>query len=70
MVPYLDELGISHLYASPYLKARAGSKHGYDVVDYSQLNPELGSDDDYRALVQALHASRDGPDPGHRCPTT
>jgi (1->4)-alpha-D-glucan 1-alpha-D-glucosylmutase len=54
VVPYLDELGISHLYASPYLKARSGSKHGYDVVDYSQLNPELGSDADYRAMVAAL----------------
>ena len=55
VVPFLAELGISHLYASPYLKARAGSKHGYDVVDYSQLNPELGSPDDYRAMVDALH---------------
>jgi (1->4)-alpha-D-glucan 1-alpha-D-glucosylmutase len=55
VVPYLAELGISHLYASPSLKARAGSKHGYDVVDYSQLNPELGGDDDYRTLVEALH---------------
>ena len=42
IVPYLDELGISHLYASPYLKARTGSPHGYAIVDYTQLNPELG----------------------------
>ena len=42
IVPYLDELGISHLYASPYLKARTGSPHGYAIVDYAQLNPELG----------------------------
>ena len=55
VVPYLDELGISHLYASPYLKARAGSKHGYAIVDYAQLNPELGGESDYRAMVEALH---------------
>jgi len=55
IVPYLEELGISHLYASPYLKARAGSTHGYAIVDHGQLNPELGSENDYRALVKALH---------------
>ena len=55
IVPYLDELGISHIYASPYLKARAGSPHGYAIVDYAQLNPELGSENDYRAMVEALH---------------
>jgi (1->4)-alpha-D-glucan 1-alpha-D-glucosylmutase len=42
IVPYLKALGISHLYASPFLKARAGSGHGYDVVDHGALNPELG----------------------------
>ena len=66
IVPYLDELGISHLYASPYLKARSGSPHGYAIVDYAQLNPELGSEDDYRAMVEALHGHGDGPDSGHR----
>jgi (1->4)-alpha-D-glucan 1-alpha-D-glucosylmutase len=60
IVPYLDELGISHLYASPYLKARAGSTHGYAVVDYTQLNPELGGRDGYRALVEALHGHEMG----------
>ena len=55
IVPYLDELGISHLYASPYLKARSGSAHGYAIVDYGHLNPELGNEDDYRAMVEALH---------------
>ena len=55
IVPYLEQLGISHLYASPCLKARAGSPHGYAVVDYTQLNPELGGADDYRAMVEALH---------------
>src|SRR5207342_2366926 len=42
IVPYLKTLGVSHLYASPFLKARAGSNHGYDVVDHNALNPELG----------------------------
>ena len=55
LVPYLHELGVSHVYASPCMKASAGSPHGYDVVDYGQLNPELGTADDYAALVAALH---------------
>ena len=55
VVPYLNELGISHLYASPYLKTRAGSTNSYAIVDYGQLNPELGSEDDYRAMVKVLH---------------
>ena len=40
--PYLQQLGVSHAYLSPYLKARPGSPHGYDIVDHAQLNPELG----------------------------
>src|SRR6185503_9394455 len=55
IVPYLDRLGISHLYCSPILKARPGSMHGYDVVDPAQLNPELGTVDDLRTLADALH---------------
>ena len=55
IVPYLNELGISHLYASPYLKTRSGSGNGYAIVDYAQLNPDLGSEADYRAMVEALH---------------
>ena len=43
LVPYLARLGISHLYASPYLKARPGSTHGYDIIDHNALNPELGT---------------------------
>ncbi len=54
LVPYLDTLGISHLYLSPILKARAGSLHGYDVVDPLVLNPELGTEDDLRALAEEL----------------
>jgi len=42
LVPYLKAVGISHLYSSPFLKARAGSTHGYDVVEHNSLNPELG----------------------------
>lgn len=55
IVPYLRELGISHVYASPCLKVCEGSSHGYAIVDYAQLNPELGSENDYRAMVEALH---------------
>ncbi|WPL18404.1 Maltooligosyl trehalose synthase [Thiorhodovibrio winogradskyi] len=56
LVPYLADLGISHCYFSPYLKARPGSTHGYDVVDHSQLNPELGSQADYECLCETLAA--------------
>ncbi|MEA1052204.1 malto-oligosyltrehalose synthase [Lamprobacter modestohalophilus] len=56
LVPYLADLGISHCYCSPYLKARPGSTHGYDVVDHSQLNPELGSQADYDRLCETLAA--------------
>ena len=55
LVPYLDRLGISHVYASPLLKARAGSTHGYDIVDHNAINPELGGED---ALVQLVAALR------------
>src|SRR5258708_27682401 len=44
LVPYLDSLGISDAYLSPYLMARPGSRHGYDVFDHSRLNPEIGDD--------------------------
>jgi len=56
LVPYLAGLGISHLYCSPFLRARAGSTHGYDVVDHGQINPEIGTRADFDALVAALHA--------------
>ena len=42
-------LGITHLYTSPFLKARAGSQHGYDVVDHDALNPEFGGEEGFRA---------------------
>ena len=47
IVPYLARLGISHLYTSPILKARPGSMHGYDVVDHTMLNPEIGTQADF-----------------------
>ena len=53
IVPYLAELGIDYLYASPYLKARPGSEHGYDVVDPNRLNPEIGTFYEYAALIEA-----------------
>ncbi|HXW91550.1 MAG TPA: malto-oligosyltrehalose synthase [Terriglobales bacterium] len=55
LVPYLASLGISHCYASPYLKARPGSMHGYDIIDHDSLNPEIGSPDDYQHFVSELH---------------
>lgn len=57
LVPYLERLGISHLYASPILKARPGSMHGYDIVDHGQINPELGGEAALHRLVAALHAA-------------
>ena len=56
LVPYLRDLGITHCYASPYLQARPGSQHGYDITDHRALNPEIGSTDDYDAWVAELHA--------------
>jgi (1->4)-alpha-D-glucan 1-alpha-D-glucosylmutase len=53
-VPYLASLGISHLYASPYLKARSGSTHGYDIVDHNALNPEIGDERTHNELCDAL----------------
>ncbi|PMZ77516.1 malto-oligosyltrehalose synthase [Pseudomonas sp. FW305-70] len=55
LVPYFARLGISHVYASPLLRARAGSMHGYDVVDPTRVNPELGGEGALRSLVNALH---------------
>ncbi|WP_343590234.1 malto-oligosyltrehalose synthase [Paracidovorax wautersii] len=54
IVPYLQALGISHLYTSPYLQAARGSTHGYDVVDPSRLNAEIGTEADHTALCAAL----------------
>jgi (1->4)-alpha-D-glucan 1-alpha-D-glucosylmutase len=56
IVDYLDALGVTDVYASPFLVARPGSTHGYDVVDHSRLNPELGTESDFDALAGALSA--------------
>jgi (1->4)-alpha-D-glucan 1-alpha-D-glucosylmutase len=51
LAPYLERLGISHVYLSPILAARRGSAHGYDTVDHARINPELGGLDDFRAMA-------------------
>jgi (1->4)-alpha-D-glucan 1-alpha-D-glucosylmutase len=60
LVPYLAALGVSHLYASPIFAARAGSTHGYDVVDPNRLNPELGTEAEFASLLAALHRAEMG----------
>ena len=54
IVPYLAQLGVSHLYTSPFLKARPGSLHGYDIIDHDSLNPEIGTANDFDELALAL----------------
>jgi (1->4)-alpha-D-glucan 1-alpha-D-glucosylmutase len=54
VVPYLKALGITHLYASPFMRARKGSAHGYDVTDHAAFNPELGGDAGFERLSTAL----------------
>ncbi len=54
IVPYLAQLGLSHVYASPYLKARPGSQHGYDITDHNAFNPEIGTVEDFERYAAAL----------------
>jgi (1->4)-alpha-D-glucan 1-alpha-D-glucosylmutase len=54
VVPYLKALGITHLYASPFMRARKGSAHGYDVIDHAQFNPELGGEAGFERMSAAL----------------
>jgi (1->4)-alpha-D-glucan 1-alpha-D-glucosylmutase len=56
IVDYLADLGVSHLYCSPFLQAAPGSTHGYDVVDHHRLNSELGGEEAYERLCAALEA--------------
>jgi (1->4)-alpha-D-glucan 1-alpha-D-glucosylmutase len=58
--PYLAALGVSHAYLSPYLKARPGSLHGYDIVDHGEINPELGDEAAFVRLHAALQRERLG----------
>jgi (1->4)-alpha-D-glucan 1-alpha-D-glucosylmutase len=53
LVPYLRELGVSHLYLSPSLQARPGSTHGYDVIDPTRISEELGGEGEFRELCSA-----------------
>jgi (1->4)-alpha-D-glucan 1-alpha-D-glucosylmutase len=55
IVPYLAALGISHCYASPFLRARPGSMHGYDIIDHNSLNPEIGSPAEFDEFVSVLN---------------
>ena len=57
LVPYLRDLGVSHLYLPPSFQAREGSMHGYDVVDPASISRELGGEAEFRALVDAVHAA-------------
>src|SRR5687768_2906440 len=52
---YLHDLGITHCYSSSILAAMPGSMHGYDVIDPSRLNPDLGTDDEFTAWCRSLH---------------
>ena len=60
LVPYLAALGISHCYCSPYLKARPGSPHGYDIIDHGAFNPEIGTQEDFERFVTTLAAQHMG----------
>jgi (1->4)-alpha-D-glucan 1-alpha-D-glucosylmutase len=54
LLPYLDDLGVSHCYLSPIFKARPGSRHGYDITDHSSLNPEIAGAEDFEQFVAGL----------------
>ncbi len=54
IAPYLAGLGVSHVYLSPFFKARPGSPRGYDITDHTRLNPEHGSEADYSAMIGAF----------------
>jgi len=56
LIPYLSRLGVSHVYCSPYFRARPGSLHGYDVVDHNTLNPEIADEADFERFVAELRA--------------
>mgnify|MGYP002720540071 FL=1 len=54
-IPYLRDLGVSHLYLSPIFTAMPESNHGYDVLDPTEVNPELGGIEGLRELARAAH---------------
>jgi (1->4)-alpha-D-glucan 1-alpha-D-glucosylmutase len=57
LVPYLRDLGVSHLYLSPSFQARPGSTHGYDVIDPTRISAELGGEEAFRALVDTVRGA-------------
>lgn len=71
LIDYLHDLGISDCYASPLTLARPGSNHGYDVTDYSVINPEVGGEEQLVEFARRLNASRMGlildTVPNHMC---
>jgi (1->4)-alpha-D-glucan 1-alpha-D-glucosylmutase len=73
LVDYLDELGITDIYASPFLMARPGSVHGYDVTDQSRFNPEIGDEGSFQRLSEKLQQHQMGliadVVPNHMCIT-
>ncbi|MFA5700873.1 MAG: malto-oligosyltrehalose synthase [Desulfuromonas sp.] len=60
ILPFLQQLGISHCYASPCLQARPGSIHGYDIIDHNAINSELGGAPTFARFVSALHQQNMG----------
>src|SRR4029079_17386684 len=60
LVPYLAELGISHLYLPPSFQARRGSTHGYDVIDPTSISAEFGGEEEFRALAAAARSHGPG----------
>ena len=73
IIPYLSGLGISDFYASPYLAARPGSLHGYDITDPTRINPEIGTQQEYDLFIDALKSQGMGQlldiVPNHMCIT-
>ena len=60
IVDYLEQLGISHVYASPVFQAREGSTHGYDAVDLNRVNPELGTEEELESLFEGVGEKKMG----------
>jgi (1->4)-alpha-D-glucan 1-alpha-D-glucosylmutase len=54
IIPYLEKLGISDIYSSPFYRSRGATDHGYDVINHNELNPALGTKEDFDAFVAAL----------------
>ncbi|MEW6108569.1 MAG: malto-oligosyltrehalose synthase [Nitrospirota bacterium] len=71
IIPYLHEIGITDIYSSPYFRSRKNSIHGYDIVDPSALNPEVGTEDEYNELIKELKKHQMGQIldivPNHMC---